>query len=146
MDSAGNLYGTTPYGGANAFGTVFKIDTAGTETILHSFGSRENDGLVPLSGLVMDSSGNLFGTTANGGTNHIAAPLGNGTVFKISTTGTETILYSFGSSASDGLAPRAGLTVDSAGNLYGTTTNGGTNFGATLNGFLNAGGTVFVID
>jgi len=147
MDSAGNLYGATTYGGANTSGTVFKIDNAGTETILYSFAASATDGRLPgpYSALIMDNVGSLYGTTANGGVNHMS-PLGDGTAFKISAAGTETILYSFGSSASDGLAPYAGLTVDSVGNLYGTTMNGGANFGTSINGFLNGGGTVFVID
>ena len=140
MDSAGNLYGTTTQGGANFEGTVFKITAAGTETILHSFGATATDGLVPTAGLIMDRAGNLYGTTAQGGANVL------GTVFKIDAAGTETILYSFAASATDGLAPFAGLTVDSAGNLYGTTVNGGANFGTTMNGEVNGGGTVFVID
>jgi uncharacterized repeat protein (TIGR03803 family) len=148
MDSAGNLYGETVYGGANTAGTVFKIDTAGTETILYSFAASANDGQLPgpYSAPIMDNSGSLYGTTANGGTNRMISSLGDGTAFKISSTGTETILYSFGLSTSDGLAPYAGLTVDSAGNLYGTTMNGGPNFGKIVNGFLDNGGTVFVID
>jgi uncharacterized repeat protein (TIGR03803 family) len=79
MDSSGNLYGTTAYGGANGAGTVFKIDPSGTETVLHSFNSSV-DGGYPYGGLVMDSSGNLYGTAAYGGSN------GDGTVFKIAMT------------------------------------------------------------
>ncbi|MGC9237993.1 MAG: choice-of-anchor tandem repeat GloVer-containing protein, partial [Thiomonas sp.] len=76
MDASGNLYGTTSSGGANGYGTVFKITTAGVESVLHSFGSG-TDGNTPLAGLVMDASGNLYGTTDAGGANN------NGTVFKI---------------------------------------------------------------
>lgn len=148
VDSAGNLYGTTAQGGANVSGTVFRIDAAGTETTLYSFGASATDGRGPgpYTGLIMDSSGSLYGTTGNGGANYIDNVGGDGTVFKISATGTETILHSFGASATDGLVPFAGLIVDSAGNLYGTTVNGGTNFGTTMNGEVNGGGTVFVID
>ena len=147
MDSAGNLYGTTTQGGANVSGTVFKIDTAGAETILYSFAASANDARSPsaYTKLIMDSAGSLYGTTANGGANH-QNTFGDGTVFKISANGKVTILHSFGSSASDGLAPYSGLTVDSVGNLYGTTVSGGTNFGTVQNGYLNDGGTVFVID
>ncbi len=75
VDKLGNLYGTTMTGGLSSFGTIFEIDTAGTETILHSFGG--SDGKIPLAGLVLDSTGNLYGTTSAGGA------YGGGTVFKI---------------------------------------------------------------
>jgi uncharacterized repeat protein (TIGR03803 family) len=147
MDSAGDLYGTTEQGGANVSGTVFKIDAAGTETILYSFAASVTDGRGPgpYMGLIMDSTGSLYGTTASGGANHNDL-FGDGTVFTLGVAGTETILHSFGANATDGLAPFAGLIVDSAGNLYGTTVNGGANFGRTMNGEVNGGGTVFVID
>jgi uncharacterized repeat protein (TIGR03803 family) len=73
----------------------------------------------PLAGLLMDGSGNLYGTTSAGGAN------GDGAVFKISPDGTESVLYSFGSSATDGMQPAAGLIIDRAGNLHGTTETGG---------------------
>jgi uncharacterized repeat protein (TIGR03803 family) len=119
MDSAGNLYGTTNGGGANDFGTVFKISAAGTESVLHSFAGGPTDGAYPLGGLIMDSAGNLYGTTSYGGAN------GDGTVFKISTAGMYSVLHSFAGSPSDGRVPYAGLTMDGAGNLYGTTNAGG---------------------
>lgn len=119
MDSDGNFYGTTDGGGAYHGGTVFKISAGGTESVLYSFGSSAGDGVNPLAGLLMDGSGNLYGTTYAGGAN------GDGAVFKISPDGTESVLYSFGSSATDGLQPAAGLVVDRAGNLYGTTETGG---------------------
>jgi uncharacterized repeat protein (TIGR03803 family) len=119
MDSAGNLYGATNGGGANGFGTVFKISADGAETVLHSFAGSPTDGMNPLAGLIMDSAGNLYGTTSSGGAN------GDGTVFKISATGTETVLHSFAGLPSDGRKANAGLTMDSAGNLYGTTEAGG---------------------
>src|SRR5205823_3179127 len=126
IDSARNLYGTTQTGGTNGVGTVFKISAAGTETILHSFGASATDGQTPYAGLIMDSAGNLYGTTKQGGAN-VA-----GTVFKISVAGTEAILHSFGASATDGLVPTAGLIRDSAGNLYGTTAQGGANVSGTV--------------
>jgi uncharacterized repeat protein (TIGR03803 family) len=116
MDSAGNFYGTTSVGGANFGGTVFKIDDAGKETILYSFAASNTDGDQPHGGLVMDSAGNLYGTTSEGG-------YGYGTVFKINAAGTETILYDIGASF-DGEYPYAGLTMDRSGNLYGTTAYG----------------------
>jgi uncharacterized repeat protein (TIGR03803 family) len=132
MDSAGNLYGTTPGGGANGDGTVYKISPSGTETILYSFGAIATDGQAPFRGLLMDSEGNLYGTTEGGG-----AHTNSGTVFKISASGAETVVYSFGASATDGQYPTASLIMDSAGNLYGTTGSGGT---------AGGGGTVFSIN
>jgi len=118
MDGSGNLYGTTSSGGAFGFGTVFKIDPIGTETVLYSF-SGGNDGAKPYAGLVTDGAGDLYGTTENGGASN------SGIVFKIDANGNETVLYSFKGGTSDGADPKAGLTLDSAGNLYGTTFSGG---------------------
>jgi uncharacterized repeat protein (TIGR03803 family) len=124
-DSAGNLYGTTEYGGANGYGTVFKVATTGKETVLYSFCSQSGcvDGSYPYSGLVRDSAGNLYGTTVDGGAK------GYGTVFKVATTGKETVLYSFCSQSGcvDGAYPFSSLVRDSAGNLYGSTQYGGAN-------------------
>ena len=119
IDSSGNLYGTTTQGGTSNLGTVFKTTSTGTTTVLHSF-SGNPDGSTPYyNGLVRDSSGNLFGTTTQGGTSN------KGTVFKTTSTGTTTVLHSF-SGNPDGSTPYGGLVVDSSGNLYGTTINGGT--------------------
>jgi uncharacterized repeat protein (TIGR03803 family) len=122
-DKAGNLYGTTTAGGAFGAGTVFGVTSAGKEVVLHSFNGAAG-GADPEAGLAMDASGNLYGTTTGGGTN------GNGTVFKLvrPTAGgkwTEKVLYSFGT-GTDGTIPVAGVTLDSAGNVYGTTSAGGT--------------------
>ena len=116
-DPAGNLYGTTPSGGSSNAGTVFKKDPSGSETVLYSF-TGGSDGGYPYARLVMDSSGNLYGTTLGGGASY------SGTVFKLDTSGIETVLYSFGG-GNDGALPVAGLIMDSAGNLYGTTDAGG---------------------
>jgi len=137
-DSAGNLYGTTIQGGiysyGNSYGTVFKIDTAGTETLLHSFNpyNGDYDGSWPLGGsLVRDSAGNLYGTTYIGGLNY------RGTVFELDPNGIESILYDFGSTgAGDGAYPSGTLVRDTAGNLYGVTMQGG----------AFEGGTVFKLD
>jgi uncharacterized repeat protein (TIGR03803 family) len=126
MDSAGELYGTTAYEGPNGEGMVFKISALGTETVLHSFGANSTDGVQPSAGLIMDSAGDLFGTTRFGGA------YGNGTVFKISAAGTESVLYSFGANSTDGWDPYGGLIMDSAGNLYGTTWGGGANSDGTV--------------
>jgi uncharacterized repeat protein (TIGR03803 family) len=116
-DPAGNLYGATFYGGAFNFGTIFKIDTTDTETLLHSFSATNGDGVVPGGGLIRDHAGNLYGTTNSGGSMYL------GTVFKLDPNGTETILHSF--SGTDGSVPDLGLVRDSKGNFYGTTQYGG---------------------
>jgi len=128
MDNAGNLYGTTSVGGAHGQGTVFKIAADGTESVLYSFNDNsENDGADPYAGLIMDKSGNLYGTTTVGGAH------GQGTVFKVAPDGTETLLYSFNdNNANDGADPYGNLLADSAGNLYGTTEVGGTDGGGTI--------------
>ena len=120
MDSAGNLYGTTERGGANDDGAVFKINPNGTGAILYSFANVATNGAFPAPGLIMDSVGNLYGTTTGGGANS-----GDGTVFKVSPTGTETVLHFFAGGTADGTNPMSGLVTDSAGNLYGTTFGGG---------------------
>src|ERR1019366_1278963 len=120
--SAGNLYGTTSSGGIGqgyaGYGVVFKLSTAGQETVLYSF-TGGADGGNPGAGVIHDSAGNLYGTTTSGGT------AGQGVVFKLSTGGQETVLYSFTGGA-DGGYPSAGVIRDSAGNLYGTASYGGT--------------------
>jgi uncharacterized repeat protein (TIGR03803 family) len=122
-DAAGNLYGTTGGGGANQQGTVFKLAPDGTYSLLYSFCAAANctDGAGPSSQLIMDGSGNLYGTTMFGGANQ------GGTVFRLATDGTETVIHSFCSvrHCRDGQWPQAGLIMDGAGNLYGTTLVGG---------------------
>jgi uncharacterized repeat protein (TIGR03803 family) len=114
-DGAGNLYGTTYGIGTSFYGTVFKLDKTGKETVLHQFTSQP-DGSFPKGGLVRDAAGNLYGTTTSGGA------INTGTVFKLDKTGKEKVLYSF---TGEGGSPSAGLLRDAAGNLYGTTVNGG---------------------
>lgn len=124
MDAQGSLYGTTYYGGSGkgpGYGTVFKV-TSGTETVLYSFAGGR-DGAIPGGGLIFDGSGNLYGTTTEGG-GHGCGGTGCGTVFKLTPDGSETVLYRF-SGGSDGAEPVAGLVLDAAGNLYGTTELGG---------------------
>jgi uncharacterized repeat protein (TIGR03803 family) len=126
MDSAGYLYGTTRLGtvGGIGYGTVFKLSASGSGyTILYSF-TGGSDGAQPVARLIMDGAGNLYGTTSLGGSSSNCYN-GCGTVFKLSTAGGDhTILHSF-TGGSDGANPTAGLIMDSAGNLYGTATNGG---------------------
>jgi uncharacterized repeat protein (TIGR03803 family) len=122
-DAAGNLYGTTQAGGKYGYGTVFKIDVAGKETVLHSFKSSP-DGALPAGDLLLASDGTLYGTTACGGvkTNgNTACASGHGTVFKVDKTGKYSIVYSFRGGTTDGGLPVGGLAQDKIGNLYGTT-------------------------
>jgi uncharacterized repeat protein (TIGR03803 family) len=114
---------------------VFGINPARTELVLHSFSGT--DGNSPRGGLVADSTGNLYGTTTYGGTG--TCPFGCGTVFKIDRQGHETVLYNF-TGLADGANPVSTLVLDSAGNLYGTTTAGGDSSCITNSGGC---GTVF---
>jgi uncharacterized repeat protein (TIGR03803 family) len=127
-DANGNLFGTTAYGGAYGYGTVFEIGKtaggyAGTPTTLVSFNGA--DGAYPFAGLIADANGNLFGTTEEGGA------YGSGTVFEIAKTAsgyadTPTTLVSF--NGANGAYPAAGsLIADASGNLFGTTEAGGPN-------------------
>jgi len=133
-DKAGNLYGTTTLGGTgNNGGTVFRIDKKGHETVLYSFCTQTGcpDGRDPFPGVTLDAAGNMYGAATPGGT------FNAGVIYKLDTTGKETVLYSF--SGADGVGPSSVLVADSAGNLYGTTQEGG-----NLNCFGGSGcGVVF---
>ncbi len=117
--SDGNLYGMTFNGGPSGNGTVFKCTTTGTVTLLHGFAGGVSDGEYPLGSLVQGGDGNLYGMTNLGGAS------GDGTLFKCSTTGTVTLLYSFTGGTSDGSDPQGNLIEGSDGNLYGMTPYGG---------------------
>ena len=124
FDAVGNLYGETFAGGQYGYGSVFKLSPNAngtwTESVLYSF-TGGNDGQDPVGGLVFDHAGNLYGVTALGGASRF------GTVFELSLSGgqwSETVLYAF-TGAADGGQPFGGLAIDSAGNLYGTTSVGG---------------------
>ena len=129
-DGKGNFYGTASANnsGGLSYGTVFKVTAKGQVTILHSF--QGIDGLSPAAGVVIDSNGNLYGTTQEGGNIRDCFGLGCGLVFEMSppapgkTKWTEKVIYAF-TGKSDGASPSAGLMFDVAGNLYGTTTYGG---------------------
>jgi uncharacterized repeat protein (TIGR03803 family) len=120
MDAAGNLYGTTMTGGGEPdAGTVFKIASDGTFSVLYVF-QGEDDGVQPASELLVDNAGNLYGTTWEGGGH--CHETGCGTVFKLAPDGTKITLHHFG--GSDGATPIGGLIADAQGNLYGTTETG----------------------
>ncbi len=143
LDAAGNLYGTTIWGGGlgvtycgqGGCGTVWELSPkAGggwTETLLHRFDPNGSDGVFPYGGLIFDASGNLYGTTYVGGT------FDHGTVYELTPKAAggwaEKILHSFNSNGKDGERPEDSLIFDASGNLYGTTASGG----------LYGGGTVF---
>jgi uncharacterized repeat protein (TIGR03803 family) len=112
-DAAGNLYGATRRGGVLNFGVIFKVDTSGAETVLFNF-SGGTDGKFPHGNLILDTKGNLYGTTREGGASTY------GTVFKLDKNGVETVLYSFTGGA-DGCFPSGGLVTDAKGNFYGVT-------------------------
>src|SRR5262249_32268540 len=134
MDGLGALYGTASGGGPHNAGVVFKLtangsNTGWSEAILHSFCSMSGcaDGQQPWSNVIMDASGNLYGTTSLGGTQDA------GTIFKLAPNGsktlwTETVLHSFctevqGSTCLDGEVPYDGLIMVKSGNIYGTTSS-----------------------
>jgi uncharacterized repeat protein (TIGR03803 family) len=163
FDKAGNLYGATTEGGSSSCrsvaqcGTVYQLappvkqGDPWTETVLHVFkGNTSNDGASPVGGLVIDSAGNLYGTTGYGGTGNctvLGTLMGCGTVFKMSPPKqkggkwTETVLYSF-PTPKQGFLPQGDLIFDRAGNLYGATQFGG-GFGTTCDPFYQYCGAVF---
>ncbi|HLX85879.1 MAG TPA: choice-of-anchor tandem repeat GloVer-containing protein [Terriglobales bacterium] len=124
-DGNGNFYGTTAYGARSGDGTVFELSPNGSggwnETLIYSFSKLKN-GVFPMSPVIFDGAGNLYGTTDQGGTD------GFGVVYELTPQGTswtETVLHSF-AGGTDGADPDGVLVMDSAGNLYGTTYQGGT--------------------
>lgn len=131
FDAAGNLYGTTYHGGSFGSGAVYKLAPVSgggwQESVLYSF-TDGADGGTPYAGLVLDSAGNLYGTTFQGGVAGGCTGTGCGVVFKLAPISgggwQESVLYTF-SGGKDGSHPRAGLIFDSAGNLYGTASEGG---------------------
>lgn len=123
FDQAGNMYGTTSQGAATNSGAVYKLTHHGSnwsEQTLYQFAGAP-DGANPYAGVILDTTGSLYGTTMQGGQNN------SGTVYKLAPNGggyTESVMYSFNSST-DGGSPHGGLILDAAGNFYGTTSNGG---------------------
>lgn len=122
QDAAGNLYGTTSTGGASNRGVVFELNTAGEETVLHSFSGWDGNG--PDAPITRDQAGNIYGTTNIGGSANF------GTVFKVDSAGNETLLHSF-TGGSDGCYPDQGLIVKS-GALFGTTADCGSSDYGTI--------------
>jgi len=140
-DASGNLYGTALSGGAAncenlGCGVVYKINPAGQETVLYTF-TGQKDGANPAAGVVADPAGNLYGTTRYGGVTRCIR--GCGVVYKLSPSGLETVLYTF-TLGSGGSNPTAGVVLDAAGNLYGTTDSGGANLVGTVYEVDSAGG------
>jgi uncharacterized repeat protein (TIGR03803 family) len=137
FDRAGNLYGTTYYGGIGRNGVVFKLTpsvSGWTESVLHSFNGSP-DGAHPYSALTFDDNGNLYGTTEDGGT-------GFGTVYGLTPSGsnwTEQVIYVFQGSL-DGAYPTAGVVLDPEGNVYGTTQFKGVDDGGTVFGLMPSNG------
>lgn len=142
---AGLFYGATQTGGTHDDGRIFKVAAAGALTALYSFSGA--DGMYPSGGLTLGPDGNFYGTTYVGETGAAAGYAysqgsnGQGTIFRITPTGTFTVLHYF--DGLDGGGPFAGLTLTPNGNLYGATTGGGTHgegavFEVTLNGTLTS--------
>ena len=130
-DSDGTLYGTTQNGGDftcdpdYGCGTVFKVDTAGKETVLHTFTGRDGDGAYPDAPVFRDKTGALYGTTsatnAGGDPNCVTGLCG--TVFRLDPNGHKTVLHRFTGTGGDGERP-SGVVLDAAGNIYGAAANG----------------------
>jgi len=137
FDQAGDLYGTTAYDGVFDDGVVFKLTRSNggwSESVIHAFGGP--DGSHPMSGMIFDGAGNLYGTTEVGGR------YSQGSVFELSPSGSNwvaTTLYSF-EAGSDGAGPAGGLVFDQAGNLYGTDVVGGSGGGGTVFELSPSGG------
>ena len=155
FDAAGNLYGTTSRGGVthvgcfqSGCGTIYELSPTGNgpwqETILHAFTDNFGEGAEPRAGLVFDATGNLYGTTNSGGNNDVCNTFnsdGCGTVFELKQTSPgQWQLTSFDFNFTDGGLPRAGVTLDGKGNLFGATTVGGANGGGTVFSFTQESG------
>ena len=129
FDSTGNMYGTTVVGGIYGCGTVFRLSLAGDqwqETVLYDFNCFET-GKNPYGGVILDSAGNLYGTTVAGGSGGQCTGDGCGMVYELTKSGdtwNETVLYNF-TGGDDGFGPGSALVFDKAGNLYGTAPDGG---------------------
>jgi len=138
LGSDGNFYGTTQVGGANGAGTFFQFTISGALTPLYSFGATHSDAATPQGALVQGQDGNFYGVSEFGGA------FGSGTIFKITLSGVENVLYSF-TGTNDGGVPTTGLTLGSDGSLasdghfYGTTSGAGPNETGVLYEISSAG-------
>jgi uncharacterized repeat protein (TIGR03803 family) len=139
MDGSGNLYGDAGQGGdlscdpPYGCGVVFEISSSGNFSVLHAFLGGSNDGQVPNATLLRDSAGNLYGTTGYGGDLSCGGlNPGCGVVFKLTTSGNESILHAFAGGTTDGMGPVGALIPGSKNNLYGATEIGGLNNGGVI--------------
>jgi uncharacterized repeat protein (TIGR03803 family) len=138
IDPSGNLYGAAGVGGilscptdsGRGCGTVFEIGSSGNFSVLYAFAGGSSDGAIPSAALLRDSAGNLYGTTDAGGNQ--SCEVGCGVVFKLTSSGSETILHFFAGGTTDGEYPRSALITDGKSNLYGTTSYGGTANGGVV--------------
>jgi uncharacterized repeat protein (TIGR03803 family) len=130
MGTDGNFYGVNPYGSENnnTCGTIFKITLKGALSTLYSFSNTSEQGCGPVDGLVQAANGNFYGTAVGGGTAN------DGVIFKMTPTGTLTVLYNFCSAddCADGSEPNAGMILGTDGNFYGTTISGGAHNDGTI--------------
>jgi uncharacterized repeat protein (TIGR03803 family) len=146
-DNSGNLYGTTESDNNSFSGGVYELSKSGgtwNESTLYLFTGKlgNGDGAQPMSGVVADAGGNLYGTTILGGSTNCGGGGGCGIVYRLSPSASgwvESILYAF-QDASDGRYPYGGLAIDASGNLYGTTSAGGTGGGGTVFELSPSGG------
>ena len=157
LDAAGNLYGTTTFGGVDFYGypggVAYSVNPSGQETVLYNFCGLTHctDGVYPGAGVILDSVGNLYGTTEDGGAdNGDCNGAGCGVVFKLNPSGQETVLHTFTGGADGGEQYygyfSAGVILDSAGNLYGTTYLGGSATGVFCGGAERGCGVVFTLN
>lgn len=130
LDSSGNVYGTTDYGGANTYGTIFEITANGAESVVHSFGGS-GDGSTPDGAITIEPNGDKYGTTSYGGSSE------NGVIWKLAADGTYSVVHNF--SADECNFARGRLVQDKKGNFYGTCLFGGANLDGTVIKFTAKG-------
>lgn len=152
FDSKGDLYGTTSWGGANNYGTVFELSPGKSwaERVLHNFNQDGVDGTNPTGAVVFDAAGNLYGSTGEGGPTTQCGEFlcSYGTVFEISGQGIESVLYAFTTNTNgmqDAQFPQGDLAMDAQGNLYGASESGGTSLCDMGGGTFGGCGTVFEV-